>query len=132
MTVFGDTSALLAILHDQDLNHAAAAAAWRSILESGDQLLTTNYVIVETVSLLHRRFGVRVARRFVEDVLPLFEVVWIEPEVHAAALRAALAGSRDGPSFVDCVSFEVIGRRGADRVLAYDRHFEQQGYDLCR
>jgi predicted nucleic acid-binding protein len=32
-------------------------------------------------------------------------------------------------SFVDCVSFIIMDRRGLAQALATDRHFEQAGFD---
>ena len=65
-----DTSAFISLI-DLDANdHDKAAGIWRGLLENGDQLITCNYVIVETCALLHKRFGVEALRVFLENVLP--------------------------------------------------------------
>jgi predicted nucleic acid-binding protein len=130
VTVFVDTSAFLAILDADDARHGSAADAWTRIVESEDSILTSNYVVLECIALLHSRFGTTAARRFVEDMTPAVEIAWVDRAVHDAAVAAALAGpGKGGPSLVDCVSFELIRRLGVEKVLAYDRHFRSRGYD---
>ncbi len=69
-------------------------------------------------------------RTFVEDLLPVATVEWVLQEVHDLGVAAVLAGSRRGPSLVDCTSFEVMRRRGIREALAFDSHFIDRGYGL--
>ena len=128
MATFVDTSALYAVLDAADPNHKRAAALWRTLLEREDALITTNYVVVESVALLQSRHGFAVARRFVEDVLPVIEVVWIDESLHVAATAAWLAAARRSLSIVDCASFAVMRARGFRRAFAFDQHFDEQGF----
>ncbi len=128
MSVFVDTSAILATIDAADPRHAEANRVWRDLVASGDRLITSNYVIVETVSLLHSRLGASVARKFVRVAVPEIDVVWVDQRLHDIAISAALAvEGRGGPSLVDCVSFEIISAEYA-AVFAYDKHFAQRGY----
>ena len=130
MSVFIDTSAFLTILDADDANNRVAVLAWTDKVNAGDVLETTNYVVVETVAVLHRRHGLSAVRWFVEDMLPVVRVEWVSPETHSVALRSVLAGSRSSPSLVDCVSFETIEKHCIDEVFAYDKHFEQRGFEI--
>lgn len=130
MSVFVDTSAILATIDVADPRHAQATRVWRNLVASGDRLITSNYVIVETVSLLHSRLGTGVARKFVQVAMPEIDVVWVDQNLHGLAVAAALAvEGKSGPSLVDCVSFEIICVEHS-RVFAYDRHFAQRGYPM--
>ena len=131
MSVFGDTSGFLALLVEADPHHVAAREAWRGLIENDQEVITTNYVVVETIALLHRRFGITGARRFAEDVLPALATTYVDERTHTAGVKALLASSREGPSLVDRVSFDVIDRLGIERVLAFDRRFTDRGYTLC-
>lgn len=131
MSVFIDTSAFVSLISSEDAQHGAARETWRQILASEEELYTTNYVVVETTALLHSRFGVPPVRRFLEDVLQVVDVAWVDQAAHGVGVRAVLAGGRQGPSLVDCVSFEMIARLQVERVFAYDRHFTAMGYDVC-
>jgi len=130
MSVFVDTSAILATIDADDPRHAAATRAWRDLIESGERIVTSNYVILETVSLLHSRLGADIARKFIQDAVPAIDIVWVDRTLHDLAVAAALAvEGKSGPSLVDCVSFQIISTEHS-RVFAYDKHFAQKGYPV--
>jgi uncharacterized protein len=128
MSVFADTSALLAVLNSGDENHARAARVFRSLLESDEQLVTTSYVLVETVALLQHRFGLSAVRGFQDALAPVLEVVWVDAELHAEATAALVTANRRELSLVDCVSFACMRRQGLTRAFHFDRHFREQGF----
>ena len=129
MTAFVDTSALLALLDGGDDNHAAAVDAWRKLAEQSAQLVTTNYVVVETTAVAQRRLGLDAVRALVNDVLPLLDVVFIDQATHAAAMGALFAAGRRHLSLVDCASFEVMRQANLTTAFAFDRDFAAQGFD---
>lgn len=128
MSVYVDTSALYAVLDTGDRNHAAAAPVWLNLLERRVELVASNYVVVETCAILHRRLGAGAMRRLVADVLPALAVYWVDEAVHGEAMAAALGSSRSGPSLVDCVSFTLMRRLGLTDAFAFDAHFTDQGF----
>ncbi len=128
MTVFVDTSALYAVIDRDDEHHSAAKDVWVALLREPATLLTTNYVLVETTALLQRCFGVPAARRFHEDVVPVFQVDWVTAEGHRAGMEAMLAANRKRLTLVDCVSFQTMRRLGVRAVFCFDEHFVEQGF----
>jgi len=130
LTTFLDTSALLALLDEDDLNHSRADDAWRQLLGSDEPLVSTNYIVVESLALVQRRLGMEAVKALESDLLPLLELEWIDETTHRSALRAFLTVSRRQLSFVDCSSFEVMRKRGLSRAFAFDRHFSEQGFEL--
>jgi predicted nucleic acid-binding protein len=128
VSVFVDTSALVAVLHAGDENHARAARSFRALLESDEELVTTSYVLVETVALLQHRFGLAAVRGFHDAVVPVLGVVWVDAELHAEGAAALLTAGRRELSLVDCVSFGCMRRRGLTRAFHFDRHFRDQGF----
>ena len=96
MKVFVDTSALLAVLDAGDLKHSAAEASWEGLLGGETELVTHNYVLVETSALVLRRFGLAALRVFETDIVPVLRVVWVTPEVHEAAVGAHLTAGAAG------------------------------------
>jgi uncharacterized protein len=128
LSVFVDTSALLATLHAGDDNHARAARAFRRLLESNEELVTTSYVLVETTALLQHRFGLAAVRGFQDDVAPVLGVVWVDAELHAEGTAALVTAGRRELSLVDCVSFACMRRQGMTRAFHFDRHFREQGF----
>jgi predicted nucleic acid-binding protein len=86
--------------------------------------VTSLYVVTETICLLHSRFGTQTVQALLTDIMLIVEVVWADVPMHAEAVTAMLAHpGKSGPSLVDCMSIEVIRRRGIEDVFAYDRHF---------
>jgi predicted nucleic acid-binding protein len=130
MNVFVDTSAFLAVLDRSDTNHTAARPFWEKIVGGGDVLLCHNYILVETSTLVLRRFGIQAVRVFEEDIVPILHVIWVTREVHSAAVSAHLMADRQMLSLVDCVSFEVMRRTGVRKAFAFDRHFQDYGYKI--
>ncbi|HEX9668465.1 MAG TPA: type II toxin-antitoxin system VapC family toxin, partial [Thermoanaerobaculia bacterium] len=88
MSVFVDTSALLAVLDRADQDHSAAAAALRSLLGADEDLVTSNYVLVETFALVQSRLGLAAIRLLQHDLVPVLRVAWIDEEAHRAAVTA--------------------------------------------
>ncbi|MDP8943935.1 MAG: PIN domain-containing protein [Actinomycetota bacterium] len=128
MTVLADTSALYAFLDGDDANHLRATAYFQDRLGAAEPLLTHNYVVVEAAALVQRRLGSAAVRALLEDVAPRLGVVWVDEELHRAAVAALLAAVRRRVSLVDWMSFEVMRRRGIDAAFAFDRDFAAQGF----
>lgn len=128
MTVLVDTSAFYALLSESDQRHGRARAVWSRLREEKERLVTTNYVLLETVALIGRRLGIDALRVFQRDLVPVSETVWVHSELHHRAVAALLtAGIRD-LSLVDIVSFEVMREMGLEQAFAFDQHFTQQGF----
>lgn len=131
MSIFIDTSAFYAVLDADDQNHKRAKEVWEELLASGETLVTSNYIIVETHALLRSRLGIQAVRGFYEDIFPVPAIAWVDEVAHAAGVGAALAVGRHGPSLVDCVSFEIMRHFGIEDSFTFDQHFSAQGF-TCR
>jgi len=129
LNILVDTSAFLAVLDQRDLNHPAAKARWIEMLNRGDELVSHNYILVETSAVVLRRLGLDAVRVFERDVVPVLRLVWVTREIHEAAAGAHLVAARRTLSLVDCVSFEVMRRTGVLTAFAFDRHFREYGYE---
>lgn len=130
MSVYVDTSAFYAVLDREDSNHNRAKTAWAELLKSGEELATSNYVLVETSALVQRRLGLAALRVFSEDLVPLVAKHWIGEQTHSSAVAMVLTTTRKKLSLVDCVSFLVMREVGLHRVFCFDRHFAEQGF-IC-
>ena len=125
MTLFVDTSAWYAASDGRDRHHRTAT----EILSSGEPLVTTDHVVIETWLLIRGRADRTIADRFwhglragaasVETVGPAdLEVAWSIGE-----------GYPDQDfSIVDRTSFSVMQRLGLTRVVSLDFHFAVYRY----
>ena len=128
MSVFVDTSALLALLDRAQRRHEEVASAWKEIVAAERPLVTSNYVVVESFALLQRRAGMDAVRVLVTRFLPLMETVFATGPVHDAAVSAFITADRRRLSFVDCVSFELMRHHGIAEALSLDADFRREGF----
>jgi len=129
MNIFIDTSGFIAVLNRDEASHTKAAKTWTDILMSGDTLVTTNYVLVETSALVQNRLGMAAIKAFQEDIVPVLRIEWIEKAVHHAAMGIMQGCGRKKLSLVDCVSFETMRLLGMTSAFTLDKHFEEQGFN---
>lgn len=120
MSLFVDTSAWYAAADRDDRSHRRAT----SILGAGEDLVTTDHVLVETWLLVHHRLGRKAADGFWEGLRS--GVAEVEPVV-AADLEVAWAMGDLFPdqdfSIVDRTSFASMLRLGLRRVASFDDDF---------
>lgn len=129
--IFVDTSAWLALADARDRNHADATALQRRIArgEFGRQV-TTNYVMVETLTIVRRRLGPKSAVALAEASrdgkgVALF---WIEPIHHQQAVEL-MAGHGDKQwSVTDCASFVIMRALEIRDAFAFDEDFHEAGF----
>ena len=130
MSLFIDTSALYALLDGDAPRHPDVVAAWRTVTDDERVLFTSNYVLVESFALVQSRLGVEAVHGFASAFVPLLQPVWVDEELHAAAVASLFTAARRRLSLVDCVSFELMRRLGLTDVLALDTDFARQGFNL--
>ncbi len=120
MSLFVDTSIWYAIADSSEFDNSRA----KEIVNSGEPLVTTDHILVETWMLLRRRLGRHVADRFWGTIRE--GAVAIET-VGAADLEAAWRIGVDWEdrdfSIVDRTSFAVMRRLGIERAASLDDHF---------
>lgn len=120
MTLFVDSSAFYAAADVGDSAHLRAVA----VLSAGEDLLTTDHVLVESWSLLRHRLGRDAAERFWAAIRE--GAAAVEP-VGAGDLEAAWAVGQafadQDFSIVDRTSFAVMQRLGLRRVASFDDDF---------
>ena len=129
--IFVDTSAWLALADAHDRDHAEAQA-FHGRLRRGEfgKLATTNYVMVETLTLVRRRVGLAPAVTLSNAVREGKEVqlFWVEPVHHQKAVGLMSAHADKRWSLTDCSSFVIMRALGIQRAFTFDRDFEQAGF----
>jgi predicted nucleic acid-binding protein len=126
--LFVDTSALLTLLDRSDPRHQVTKDAFADMIL--DDLLTHGYVVAESIAVARRRFGVDGAKALIDDLLPVIELVPVDPAMHAAAQARYRAALPSGTSFVEQISLAVISRERVDAVFALDAGLGSPGVAL--
>lgn len=131
MRTFVDTSALYALLDEDDVNHDRAAQWFTETARDQEVLLTTHsYVVVESSALTHRRLGSKAVRVLFDAFIPVLSVFYVDEDLHRQSVAGYLAALDKRISFVDRVSFQTMRRLGLDRAFAFDRDFENEGFHV--
>ena len=131
--VFLDTSAWLAAVSSRESRHEEVAALYAELVRSGVRLVTTNLVLSEVHALFVRRRGPEHGRTLLDLAVddPSHELVFVDEELHAAAVERWLRRFADQPfSLTDAVSFETMRRAGIPVALALDHRFATAGFQL--
>ena len=127
--IFVDTGGWFAALARRDQDHAAASDFLRQ-WKGG--LVTTDYVLDETLTLIQARIDHATAVAFLDSIerSSTLELVFVAPEDYYKALE--LFRNRDDKqwSFTDYTSFTVMARLDLSHALAFDDHFHQAGFTL--
>jgi predicted nucleic acid-binding protein len=127
VTLFVDTSGILALIDRDDRSHVETTEAFA--LGRSQPLVTHAYVILETLAVARRRFGARVAADIIDRVLPAIEVTAVDAELLATALAAFRESIDSSVSLVDRTSFAFMRREGIARAIALDVDFRTAGFE---
>jgi uncharacterized protein len=128
--LFVDTAGWIACTDAADLAHEHALTARDSWLDEGGVLVTTDYIVDETLTLLRFRGGISVAERWWRDVdsSPRLRWEYISPDRSEKARGMFFRYTDKEFSFTDCTSFVVMRELKLKEALTTDHHFTQAGF----
>ena len=126
--VFVDTSAFLAALDKGDKFHPEAARKWPFLACGKTELWTTDYVRLESWSLIQRRLGAEAVMSFQDDWLPLCKIHEVGRDGFERAAAQWRIAQRRNFSLVDLTSFDAMRQLAIRTALAFDQHFQEMGY----
>lgn len=129
---FVDTSALYALIDRKDSHHSTMSGLVGRLLHSRRRLLTTDYVVCESVNLANARAGHHVGGRILElvDRSSALRVEWIGSLRFEAAKAFYRRHLDHRYSFTDCTSFVVMRELKLLDVLTTDQHFQEAGFQI--
>lgn len=131
MPLFLDTGFLIALELSGDRHHKAARACWTNFALAPEPLVTTSYVIDETLTFFNSRGFHAKAVEIGERLLSSRAVTVVH--VDQALFREGFDFFRQHAdkrySLTDCISFAVMRRQTIKRALTFDRHFTQAGFE---
>jgi len=127
--IFVDTSAFLAIENRRDTHHDRALNFRDNCLKTGQTLVTSDYVLDESYTIIRLRAGHNVAIQFGEALRTsqLLHIEYITPEIIEEAWRLFKAFADHDFSFTDCTSFALMERLHINNAYTFDAHFQEYG-----
>ncbi|MBI3944696.1 MAG: type II toxin-antitoxin system VapC family toxin [Armatimonadetes bacterium] len=130
--VFADSAGWGNLFDAGEPYHQEAIRLYQEIRRQGGRLVTTNYVMAETVSQMISPLRMPRASMvgFISGLKasPHVEIVHVDPDLDTAAWQLLTQRPDKEWSLVDCASFVVMQQRGITDALTTDRHFEQAGF----
>jgi len=136
VATFVDTTAWAAVKNRKDRNYLAAVEVFTDLAERRERVVTTDFVLDETYTLLLYEVGYPTAVQFKRDLDAMIRketvtVVQVTPEVQVEAWAVFERFNRDKLwSFTDCTSYVVMRREGLAQAASFDEDFAQMGFVL--
>jgi len=130
--LFVDTAGWMACADAADPAHEGSCAARDAALEQGIVLVTTDYVVDETLTLIRKRIGLAAAGKWWQQIEASSRLRWEWIGVpRAEKARGLFFRRRDKEySFTDCTSFVVMRELKISQALTTDDHFRQMGFQV--
>lgn len=129
MKAFLDTGAFLALADEDDDYHSAAKTIHSQLLANRAQLLTSNYILAETYTLIRFKVGHKAAVDFMKRFEPAgIKVLRVREAIEQVAKSIFTRYDDKEFSFVDCTSFALIDHHRLDQAFAFDGHFRQYSF----
>jgi uncharacterized protein len=125
---FADSGGFFALSSERDRRHASAVAR----LVDFETIVTTQLIVIETVSLLTKRLSPFHARHWYQRLKhsPGVEVRDYSPEIFRDAEKLWQSHRDKEWDLIDCYSFCVMRREDIRIALAFDDHFRQAGFEI--
>ena len=129
--LFIDTGAWFALADKSDKYHKRAVQLYPDLLRDY-QVLTTNLVISETYTLLHRTIGHQAAIRFLDNVAasPRIIKIYSDNILEETAIEILRHYKDQDFSYTDAVSFAAMKQYESTEAFAFDHHFVTAGFML--
>ena len=128
-----DTWGWLALGHRKDPFHNEVKSYYQSLRSEGHHIVTSDYVLDETITLVFKREHYKEGLKFMEGIFQAAETGNIIVEKVTADRFGAAWRLRkrfhDKPliSFTDLVSMAIMRERKIPRIITHDDHFTHVG-----
>jgi len=130
--LFVDTAGWMSLADAADPQHKDCMEVRDNWLRHGGILVTSDYVMDETLTLIRMRIGIDAAEKWWDQVGETQRVIWewIDAE-RAEKARSWFFRWRDKSfSFTDCTSFVIMRELSVKKALTGDGHFKEAGFDI--
>ena len=130
--LFVDTGGWMACADSADPAHVRSCAARDAALEAGQTLVTTDFIVDETLTLIKLRLGLASAETWWQQIDASSRLRWerIDSDRFEKARQLFFQYRDKDFSFTDCTSFAVMREIRLTHALTTDRHFRQIGFQV--
>jgi len=121
-SAFVDSSYFIALYNNGDALHQKARDAAGRLAASGQNVVTSNYVLLEVLTVLSQRIDRQLAIAAGQNISDAtqIEVVHITETLHERSWQIFQSVERKNVSFVDCSIVAVMQYAGIQQLLTFD------------
>ena len=132
--IFVDSFAWIATINKSDNYHEISLRILEELLNKQAKLITTNYVLIETINALSKREFRKTVIEFIDKLekSPSVQIVKITNEIYNNAWTLYQQRIDKDWGITDCTSFEVMKVFNIKKAFTNDKHFDQAGYSLAK
>ena len=132
--VFVDTGAWIALAEQSDVHHLQAIAIADELSRVNTLLMTTDYILDETITWFRYNASHKVAADFAVQVLSsnVTEIFYIDETIFNKACELFRKYDDQKFSFTDCSSFVLMRAQRIRRAFSFDSHFITAGFEVAR
>lgn len=132
MKVFVDTSAWIALNDKNDQYHNRAAAKSSEIKRQKIELITSEYIIDESITLIRYRVSHYAAVIFGDALFnsSIVNIMDVKDEDRLKAWDFFKKYKDKELSFTDCTSFAIMEKSRLHKAFTFDEHFKKVGFEI--
>jgi predicted nucleic acid-binding protein len=130
--LFVDTAGWMPMADKRDALHLNCMKTRDRWLEQEGILVTSDYVMDETLTLIRMRISIDAAERWWDQVADSPRLRWenIDAQRAEKARIWFFKWTDKSSSFTDCTSFVLMRELGIKKVLTTDKHFMEAGFEI--
>jgi predicted nucleic acid-binding protein len=127
-----DTAGWMACADRADPAHLPCCAARDAALDAGQILITTDFIVDETLTLIRFRLGLDAADAWWQQIDRSTHLRWerVESERFERARHAFFQFRDKDLSFTDCTSVVIMRELRLTQVITTGSHFHQMGFQV--
>lgn len=131
MKLFIDTSAFVALTDKSDYYYEVATLFITSLAHPV-KLITSDFVLDETITRINTSIGPTLAYTFAESIIEskIHEIVYVDYNILIEALKLLRKYSDKKLSFTDITSFVIMNRLNLTDVFCFDEDFQKAGFHI--
>lgn len=118
--VLVDSDAFVGWIFAEDVHHPEVKEIFQQITANRLKLVTTNYVIAETATVLSKLAGQQLARSFLEQAAK-FTIIHISKQLHQQALEIFQTLDKKRSSVIDCSNVAVMRQFNIPTIFSFDK-----------
>lgn len=129
-SIFLDTGYVIALEASDDQHHEEAKTHWKGFITDRPRMTSTTYVFDEVVTFFNSRGrhekAVETGKRL--QASKMLELIPVGDELFEEGWKYFQEHGDKRYSLTDCISFVVMQKHDMRMALAFDKHFEQAGF----